>query len=96
MCVDCRARFALRIVILFCAFLNFDDNQITATKDAGTIAGFKAVYLIDELIAACMANGLHKEEKNINTIPAFTEKKSSETPANTNHEKNYYRPRKRG
>ena len=41
---------------------NFDDNQRTATKDAGRIAGFEGVYLINEPSAAAIAYGLHKEE----------------------------------
>ena len=41
---------------------NFDDNQRTATKDAGTLAGFEEVFLINEPTAAAIAYGLHKEE----------------------------------
>lgn len=46
----------------------FDNNQRTATKDAGKIAGFNGVYIINEPIAASLAYGLHKEEKNINIL----------------------------
>ena len=44
---------------------NFDDNQRTATKDAGRIAGFDTVYLIKEPIAASLAYDLHKQGNNI-------------------------------
>jgi len=47
---------------------NFDDNQRTATKDAGRIAGFEVVYLINEPTAASLAYGLHKQGKNINIL----------------------------
>lgn len=38
----------------------FDDNQRTATKDAGEIAGFKVLRIINEPTAACLAYGLEK------------------------------------
>lgn len=38
----------------------FDDNQRTATKDAGTIAGLEVVRLINEPTAASMAYGLDR------------------------------------
>ena len=44
----------------------FDDNQRTATKDAGEIAGLKVLRIINEPTAACLAYGLeksHKEQK---------------------------------
>ncbi len=44
----------------------FDDNQRTATKDAGEIAGLKVLRVINEPTAACLAYGLeksHKEQK---------------------------------
>ena len=47
---------------------NFDDNQRTATKDAGRIAGFEVVYLINEPTAVSLAYGLHKQGKNINIL----------------------------
>lgn len=45
----------------------FDDNQRTATKDAGTIAGLEVVRLVNEPTAAAMAYGIDKkgEEKKI-------------------------------
>lgn len=41
----------------------FDDNQRTATKDAGEIAGFKVLRIINEPTAACLAYGLDKAGK---------------------------------
>ena len=44
----------------------FDDNQRTATKDAGEIAGLKVLRIVNEPTAACLAYGLeksHKEQK---------------------------------
>jgi molecular chaperone DnaK len=41
----------------------FDDNQRTATKDAGEIAGLKVLRIINEPTAACLAYGLEKEKK---------------------------------
>jgi len=38
----------------------FDDNQRTATKDAGEIAGLKVLRVINEPTAACLAYGLEK------------------------------------
>ena len=39
----------------------FDDNQRTATKDAGTIAGLDVLRLLNEPTAASLAYGLNKE-----------------------------------
>lgn len=39
----------------------FDDNQRTATKDAGTIAGLDVVRLVNEPTAASLAYGLDKQ-----------------------------------
>ncbi len=41
----------------------FDDNQRTATKDAGKIAGLKVLRIINEPTAACLAYGLEKAGK---------------------------------
>lgn len=41
----------------------FDDNQRTATKDAGEIAGLKVLRIINEPTAACLAYGLEKAQK---------------------------------
>jgi len=41
----------------------FDDNQRTATKDAGEIAGLKVLRIINEPTAACLAYGLEKDQK---------------------------------
>ncbi len=41
----------------------FDDNQRTATKDAGEIAGLKVLRIINEPTAACLAYGLDKADK---------------------------------
>ncbi len=41
----------------------FDDNQRTATKDAGEIAGLTVLRIINEPTAACLAYGLDKAGK---------------------------------
>lgn len=41
----------------------FNDNQRQATKDAGEIAGFNVLRIINEPTAACLAYGLGKEHK---------------------------------
>ncbi|MGC9443814.1 MAG: molecular chaperone DnaK [Candidatus Methanospirareceae archaeon] len=41
----------------------FNDNQRTATKDAGTIAGLEVVRIINEPTAAALAYGIDKTEK---------------------------------
>jgi molecular chaperone DnaK len=41
----------------------FDDNQRTATKDAGEIAGLNVLRIINEPTAACLAYGLEKAQK---------------------------------
>ncbi len=43
----------------------FDDNQRTATKDAGKIAGLKVLRIINEPTAACLAYGLEKAGKEL-------------------------------
>ncbi|MEJ8542053.1 molecular chaperone DnaK [Methanothermobacter wolfeii] len=43
----------------------FDDNQRTATKDAGTIAGLEVVRLVNEPTAASLAYGLDKEDEDL-------------------------------
>ena len=40
----------------------FNDNQRQATKDAGTIAGFEVMRIINEPTASSLAYGLEKEE----------------------------------
>lgn len=42
----------------------FNDNQRTATKDAGTIAGMEVVRIINEPTAAALAYGIDKTEKD--------------------------------
>ncbi len=46
----------------------FDDNQRTATKDAGEIAGLKVLRVINEPTAACLAYGLEKTGKEIKIL----------------------------
>ena len=47
----------------------FDDNQRTATKDAGTIAGLDVVRLVNEPTAASLAYGLDKaDEEDMNIM----------------------------
>ncbi|MBU1862191.1 MAG: molecular chaperone DnaK [Candidatus Omnitrophica bacterium] len=42
----------------------FNDNQRTATKDAGTIAGLEIIRIINEPTAAALAYGIDKTEKD--------------------------------
>ncbi len=44
---------------------HFDDNQRQATKDAGEIAGFEVMRIINEPTAACLAYGVDKLEKEM-------------------------------
>ena len=47
----------------------FDDNQRTATKDAGTIAGLDVLRLLNEPTAASLAYGLNKKyDEDINIL----------------------------
>jgi molecular chaperone DnaK len=46
----------------------FDDNQRTATKDAAEIAGLKALRIINEPTAACLAYGLEKAGKELKIL----------------------------
>jgi molecular chaperone DnaK len=52
---------------LFCFVLfasaYFNDGQRQATKDAGEIAGFNVLRIINEPTAAAMAYGLEKKEE---------------------------------
>ncbi|MDR2966998.1 MAG: molecular chaperone DnaK [Methanobacteriaceae archaeon] len=49
----------------------FDDNQRTATKDAGTIAGLDVVRLVNEPTAASLAYGIDKQEDDEVEIMVF-------------------------
>ena len=49
----------------------FDDNQRTATKDAGTIAGLDVVRLVNEPTAASLAYGLDKSEEDDMNIMVY-------------------------
>ncbi len=46
----------------------FDDNQRTATKDAGEIAGLRVLRIINEPTAACLAYGLEKTGKELKIL----------------------------
>lgn len=46
----------------------FDDNQRTATKDAGEIAGFQVLRIINEPTAACLAYGLDKAGRELKIL----------------------------
>ena len=46
----------------------FDDNQRTATKDAGRIAGLDVVRLVNEPTAAAMAYGIDKKDEEHNIM----------------------------
>ena len=47
---------------------HFDDNQRQATKDAGEIAGFQVMRIINEPTAACLAYGVDKLEKEMKIL----------------------------
>ena len=49
----------------------FDDNQRTATKDAGTIAGLDVVRLVNEPTAASLAYGIDKQSDDDINILVF-------------------------
>ena len=49
----------------------FDDNQRTATKDAGEIAGFEVERLVAEPTAASLAYGIGKQAESDNNILVF-------------------------
>ena len=49
----------------------FNDNQRTATKDAGTIAGLEVVRLVNEPTAASLAYGIDKEAEEDLEILVF-------------------------
>ena len=49
----------------------FDDNQRTATKDAGTIAGLEVVRLVNEPTAASLAYGLDKSDEDDMNIMVY-------------------------
>ncbi len=61
---DAEAYLAEKIeeVVITCPAY-FNDNQRTATKDAGEIAGLKVLRIINEPTAACLAYGLEKADK---------------------------------
>jgi molecular chaperone DnaK len=47
---------------------HFDDNQRQATKDAGEIAGFQVMRIINEPTAACLAYGINKLEHEMKIL----------------------------
>jgi len=47
---------------------HFDDNQRQATKDAGEIAGFQVMRIINEPTAACLAYGIDKLEHEMKIL----------------------------
>ncbi len=47
---------------------HFNDNQRQATKDAGEIAGFQVMRIINEPTAACLAYGIDKLEHEMKII----------------------------
>jgi molecular chaperone DnaK len=47
---------------------HFDDNQRQATKDAGEIAGFEVMRIVNEPTAACLAYGVDKLEKEMKIL----------------------------
>ena len=55
-----------KVVITVPAY--FDDNQRTATKDAGKIAGLEVVRLVNEPTAAAMSYGLDKKDEESKII----------------------------
>lgn len=47
---------------------HFNDNQRQATKDAGEIAGFEVLRIINEPTAACLAYGVDKLDKELKIL----------------------------
>lgn len=47
---------------------HFDDNQRQATKDAGEIAGFQVMRIINEPTAACLAYGIDKLQQEMKIL----------------------------
>ncbi len=47
---------------------HFNDNQRQATKDAGEIAGFEVMRIINEPTAACLAYGVDKVEQEMKIL----------------------------
>src|SRR5512136_3088443 len=47
---------------------HFNDNQRQATKDAGEIAGFQVMRIVNEPTAACLAYGIDKLEKEMKIL----------------------------
>ncbi|MBC7112691.1 MAG: molecular chaperone DnaK [Candidatus Methanomethyliales bacterium] len=47
---------------------HFNDNQRQATKDAGEIAGFEVLRIINEPTAACLAYGIDKLDKEMKIL----------------------------
>jgi len=47
---------------------HFNDNQRQATKDAGEIAGFEVMRIINEPTAACLSYGIDKLEKDMKIL----------------------------
>ncbi len=47
---------------------HFNDNQRQATKDAGEIAGFKVMRIVNEPTAACLAYGIDKLEHEMKIL----------------------------
>jgi molecular chaperone DnaK len=47
---------------------HFNDNQRQATKDAGEIAGFEVMRIINEPTAACLAFGVDKVDKEMKIL----------------------------
>ncbi len=47
---------------------HFDDNQRQATKDAGEIAGFQVMRIVNEPTAACLAYGIDKVESEMKIL----------------------------
>ncbi len=58
---------AVEEVVITCPAY-FDDNQRTATKDAGEIAGLKVLRIINEPTAACLAYGLEKAGRELKIL----------------------------
>jgi molecular chaperone DnaK len=47
---------------------HFNDNQRQATKDAGEIAGFEVMRIVNEPTAACLAYGIDKLEQEMKIL----------------------------
>ena len=61
-------QFSFMICLTFLRWLDFNDAQRQATRDAGRIAGLNVLRIISDPSAAAMAYGLHQKEGESNVL----------------------------